>query len=340
MTALPQPDHARMDDAASAPRLAVMAVHPAGPAATPPATDLLQSVGDSLRKNVVLGDDVLELVLVGLLARGHILLEDVPGVGKTLLARILASSIGGVFHRIQFTPDLLPADITGGSVYDPRSGEFHFRQGPIFANVILADEINRGTPRAQAALLEAMGEGHVSVDGETHALADPFFVIATQNPVEQHGTFPLPEAELDRFSMLLRLGRPDAGQTGEILRRHQHSEPPREVAAVTDLTALRRLQAEVVAVHVADAALDYISALTLATRVHPAVGLAASPRASVALLRASQARARLRGRGHVLPDDIQRVAASVLGHRLAIAVGKPEDVVGEIISSTPIPQLP
>jgi MoxR-like ATPase len=340
MTALPQPDHAHPDDSAPASRLAVMAVHPPDPAVTPAATGLLDRVGATLRSNVVLGTDVLELVLIGLLARGHILLEDVPGVGKTLLARTLAGSIGGVFHRIQFTPDLLPADITGGSVYDPRSGEFHFRQGPIFANVILADEINRGTPRAQAALLEAMGEAHVSVDGETHALANPFFVIATQNPVEQHGTFPLPEAELDRFSMLLRLGRPDAEQTGEILRRHQHSEPPREVAAVTDLAALSRLQAEVVAVHVADAALDYIAAIVLGTRNHPAVGLPASPRASVALLRASQARARLHDRAHVLPDDVQRVAAAVLGHRLAIATGRPEDVVGEIIATTPIPQLP
>ena len=339
MTAVPQPDHATLDDSAPTPRLALMAVHPPGPATTA-ATGLLDQVAASLRQNVVLGDEVLELVLVGLLARGHILLEDVPGVGKTLLARTLAGSIGGVFHRIQFTPDLLPADITGGSVYDPRSGEFHFRAGPIFANVVLADEINRGTPRAQAALLEAMGEGHVSVDGETHALADPFFVIATQNPVEQHGTFPLPEAELDRFSMLLRLGRPDAAQTGEILRRHQHSEPPREVAAVTDLEALSRIQAEVVAVHVADAAIDYVAAVVLGTRNHPAVGLPASPRASVALLRAGQARARLHGRTHVLPDDIQHVAPAVLGHRLAIAVGKPEDVVGEILAATPIPRLP
>lgn len=305
-----------------------------GPAA------LSERIAGTLREHVVVGDETLRLVLVALVARGHLLLEDVPGVGKTLLARTLAGAVGGEFRRVQCTPDLLPADITGGSVYDPRSGEFHFRPGPIFANVVLADEINRATPRAQSALLEAMGERHVSVDGETHDLPDPFFVIATQNPVEQQGTFALPEAELDRFAMLLRLGRPDAAQTAEILRRHEHAEPASAVRPVLDLPALRALQQAAVAVTASDAARDYIAAIVLATRAHPLVGLPASPRASVTLLRCAQALALISGRRHVLPDDVKAVAPSVLGHRLAVAGATGESAVAEIVASTPIPRLP
>ena len=304
------------------------------------AAGLAEQIAQAIGEQVVVSAATLELVLVALLARGHLLLEDVPGVGKTLLARSLAGAVGGDFRRIQFTPDLLPADITGGSVYDPRGGDFHFRAGPIFANVVLADEINRGTPRAQSALLEAMGEGRVSVDGETHILGLPFFVIATQNPVEQHGTFPLPEAELDRFLMMLRLGRPDVTQTAEILRRHQHDSPTGTVSAVTDTATLLTAQDEVLRVHVSDAARAYIGAVTIATRSHPAVGLPASPRASVALLRSAQAMALLRGRDHVLPDDIKNVAAAVLGHRLAVAALRPEEVVAEILAATAIPSLP
>lgn len=315
-----------------------MAVQPEVEA--PAASQLAQQMSGELRRHVVLGDSTLELVMVALLARGHLLLEDVPGVGKTLLARTLAGAIGGGFHRIQFTPDLLPADITGGAVYDPRGGSFHFRPGPVFANVVLADEINRGTPRAQSALLEAMGESHVSVDGETHALPDPFFVIATQNPVEQHGTFPLPEAELDRFTMLLRIGRPDAEQTDEILRRHEHAEPERDVAPVTTIDQILHAQHDVLDVYVSEAARHYVGALILTTRSHPAVGLPASPRASVALLRCAQAMALLRNRKHVLPDDIKAVAAAVLGHRLAVAGSQPEIIVDEIVAATPLPHVP
>ena len=301
---------------------------------------MLERLAAAIRAAVVIDDSVVELVLVAVLARGHLLLEDVPGVGKTLLARTLASAIGGDFHRIQFTPDLLPADITGGSVYDPKTGEFSFRPGPIFASVVLADEINRGTPRAQSSLLEAMGEGHVSVDGETHALPQPFLVFATQNPVEQHGTFPLPESELDRFTMVLHLGRPDIAQTAEILRRHEHSEPPRHVQPVLDRATLIRLQEQVLQVHVSQSAREYVSAIAMATRDHPAVGLPASVRGTVALLRTAQARATYVGRDHVLPDDVKRVAVAVLAHRLAIASGDPEAVLGELLGTVVVPGLP
>jgi MoxR-like ATPase len=285
---------------------------------------------------VVLNEETLRLAVVALLARGHVLLEDVPGVGKTLLARTLAQAIGGDFRRVQFTPDLLPADVTGGNVFDPRSAEFSFRPGPIFANIVLADEINRGTPRAQASLLEAMGEGSVSVDGTTHRLPDPFLVIATQNPIEQYGTFPLPESELDRFTMLLRVGRPDDAQQHEILRRHEHAEPRRDQAPVCDLATIRGAQQDVMQVRVSPAVRSYIVGLVLATRDQPAVGLPASPRASVALMRASQAMALHEDRDHVLPDDVKAVAPAVLGHRLAVATGRGDEVVTELLDRVPV----
>jgi MoxR-like ATPase len=285
---------------------------------------------------MVLNEETLRLAVVALLARGHVLLEDVPGVGKTLLARTLAQAIGGEFRRVQFTPDLLPADVTGGNVFDPRSAEFSFRPGPVFANVVLADEINRGTPRAQASLLEAMGEGSVSVDGTTHRLPDPFLVIATQNPIEQYGTFPLPESELDRFTMLLRVGRPDHAQQEEILRRHEHAQPRRDQAPVCDLATIRGAQQDVMRVRVSPAVRSYIVGLVLATRDHPAVGLPASPRASVALMRASQAMALHQDRDHVLPDDVKAVAPAVLGHRLAVATGRGDEVVTELLDRVPV----
>ena len=303
----------------------------------PEAARTLEQLTMAVRAAVVLREDTLRLALVALLAHGHVLLEDVPGVGKTLLARTLAQAIGGDFRRVQFTPDLLPADVTGGNVFDPKGAEFYFRPGPVFANVVLADEINRGTPRAQSSLLEAMGEASVSVDGTTHRLPDPFLVIATQNPIEQYGTFPLPESELDRFTMLLRLGRPDEAQAREILRRHEHAEPPRDQVAVCDLDTIRAVQREVLQVHVAEAARAYIAAITIATREHPHVGLPASPRASVAMLRTSQATAVYHGRGWVLPDDVKAVAPAVLGHRLAVSAGSPEETVAEILDTVPVP---
>ncbi|MGI8609978.1 MAG: AAA family ATPase [Candidatus Dormibacteria bacterium] len=298
---------------------------------------VLARVTEAVNAAVVLNEEVLRLAVVAMLARGHVLLEDVPGVGKTLLARTLAQAIGGEFRRVQFTPDLLPADITGGNVFDPRSAEFSFREGPIFANIVLADEINRGTPRAQASLLEAMGEGSVSVDGTTHRLPDPFLVIATQNPIEQYGTFPLPESELDRFTMLLRLGRPDHMQQAEILRRHEHAEASREQAAVCDLATIRDAQQDVLKVHVSPAIREYIVRIVLATRDHPAVGLPASPRASVSLLRAAQAMALYEDRQHVLPDDVKAVAPAALGHRLSVNSGGGEDVVSELLQRVSVP---
>ena len=303
----------------------------------PQSTSVLASLRDALIASVVIRDETLTLVLAGLLARGHILLEDVPGVGKTLLARVLASSVGGIFRRIQCTPDLLPADITGTNVFSPKETEFFFRPGPVFANVVLADEINRATPRAQASLLEAMGEGHVSVDGVTHPLPNPFLVIATQNPAEQFGTFPLPESELDRFMLRLRLGRPDAAQSMEILRRHQHADPGPVPSPVAGLETVRTMQREVMDVHTSEALRTYIADVTLATREQPKIGLPASPRASVALLRASQAMAYLCERDHVLPDDVKAVAPAVLSHRLQVALANPEEVVEEILAKTPIP---
>ena len=297
---------------------------------------VLARVAEAVNAAVVLNEDVLRLAIVALLARGHVLLEDVPGVGKTLMARTLAQAIGGEFRRLQFTPDLLPADVTGGNVFDPSSAEFSFRPGPVFANVVLADEINRGTPRAQASLLEAMGEGSVSVDGTTHRLPDPFLVIATQNPIEQYGTFPLPESELDRFTMLLRLGRPDRHQQAEILRRHEHAEPRRDQGPVCDLATIHGAQQEVLQVMVSAAIREYIVAIVLATRDHPAVELPASPRASVGLLRTAQAMALHEGRGHVVPDDVKAVAPAVLGHRLAIGMGQGEEVVHELLDRVPV----
>jgi len=292
---------------------------------------------EALSAAVVVREETLILTLVALLARGHILLEDVPGVGKTLLARVLAGAVGGEFRRIQCTPDLLPADITGTNVFNPKDTEFAFRPGPVFANVVLADEINRATPRAQSSLLEAMGEGHVSVDGVTHPLPDPFFVIATQNPAEQYGTFPLPESELDRFMVRLQLGRPNEEQSREILRRHQHADAGARTAPVLALASIRSMQREVMDTHTSDALRSYIAGIALATREHPRVGLAASPRATVAMLRASQAKAFLEERDHVLPDDVKAVTPAVLAHRLQVALGNAEDVVREILERTPVP---
>ena len=298
--------------------------------------ETLGRLSAQLRSSVVVRPETLRFVLVALLARGHILLEDVPGVGKTLLARSLATAVGGQFHRIQFTSDLLPADITGGNIFDPRTAEFSFRAGPVFANVVLADEINRGTPRAQSSLLEAMGEQHVTVDGDTHPLPDPFLVIATQNPVEQYGTFPLPESELDRFMVQLHLGHPDAAATDEILQRHEHRSAAQEGVAVLGPGQLRAMQDEVLDVAVSAAVRGYIGALVIATREHPAVGLPASARATVALLRAAQAHAVLETRHHLLPDDVKAVAVAVLAHRLGVAGDGPE-VVRTILATVPVP---
>ncbi len=264
----------------------------------------------------------VELLLAALLAQGHVLIEDVPGVGKTVLARALARSIGGSFRRIQFTPDLLPGDVTGVSIYNQRTGEFEYRAGPILANVVLVDEINRAGPKTQSALLEAMEERQVSVDGVTHRAPAPFLVLATQNPLEHEGTYPLPEAQLDRFILRLSLGYPSRDEELEILERSASSaEGPSldALPAVLSIGEVLVLQAQARGVYVDPLIREYIVAIADATRSHPDLRLGASPRGSIALARMCQALALLRGRDYVMPDDVKALAPVVFGHRLIVA---------------------
>jgi len=270
---------------------------------------------------IVAGGEIVERVLVALLSEGHLLLEDVPGVGKTMLARATAVSIGCRFGRIQCTPDLLPSDVVGVSVFDPKSQTFEYRPGPVMTQVLLADEINRATPRTQSALLECMAERQVTVDGTTRPLPTPFLVIATQNPVEYEGTFPLPEAQLDRFFMRTSIGYPDERQEAEILRRLQVRHPLDDLSAVTTPEALVSMQSAVRKVLVEESVRAYVVRIVHGTRSHPDAALGASPRGSLALVRAGQAAASLQGRDYVTPDDIKRHAVSVLAHRVAL---KPE----------------
>ena len=294
---------------------------------------------------IVLGKRaVVERLFGALLVDGHVLIDDVPGVGKTTLARAVARSLDLSFSRIQCTPDLVPSDITGVSVYDPARGAFSYRPGPLVANVVLVDEINRATPRAQSSLLEAMQERQVTVDEASHPLPDPFFIIATQNPVELEGTFPLPEAQLDRFLLVLRLGYPEAGEEEGILRTHG----PVTVAAETlaplfDRAAVLALREAVRAVRVGEAVRSYIVALVRATRKADGVELGASPRAALALYRAAQAQAAMRGRGHVLPDDVKAQAQAVLAHRIFLGADAQmrgrggAAVVTEVLNRVPVP---
>jgi len=269
--------------------------------------------------SVVVGKKrALELMVVALLAEGHVLLEDVPGLGKTVMAKALARSIGGEFRRIQFTPDLLPSDVTGFSVYDQRGAEFVFHPGPVMSNVLLADEINRTIPRTQASLLESMGEFQVTVDGKTVRLPRPFFVIATQNPIEMDGTFPLPEAQLDRFLMKIDLGYPARAEELEILGRFAGGDPLEFLGAVSSPERIVELQRARGTVLVAEDLRGYIADLVMATRAHPQVRYGASPRGSLGLLRAAQGLAMLRGRDYVVPDDIKELAVPVLAHRVIL----------------------
>ena len=282
----------------------------------------------------------IELLMVALLCQGHVLIEDVPGTGKTMLARAAAASLGISFKRLQCTPDLLPNDITGVSVFNQRSNEFEFRSGPVFVNILLADEVNRATPRTQAALLEAMQERQVTVDGITRPLPAPFLVLATQNPIEYEGTFPLPEAQLDRFLMRLSLGYPEIHDEIQILRNLKKQHPIESIRQAVDGSELLNLYAAVGDVHVDESLEKYILAIVRATRSHPDVALGASPRGSLALYKTSQALAALRGREYVVPDDIKALASLTLAHRLIV---KPESqlrgrtapaILGEILEQT------
>jgi MoxR-like ATPase len=293
---------------------------------------------------VILGKgEAIDQVLVALLSGSHLLLEDVPGVGKTTLAKALARSFAGDFKRVQFTPDLLPTDILGSSVYNPRDGSFAFKDGPIVTHVLLADEINRASPRTQSALLEAMSEGQVSIEGVTRPLPEPFVVIATQNPVEFHGTYPLPEAQLDRFGLRLSLGYPAAAEELEVLYGQMTRHPLEEARPVLDAATVLALQAQVRTVRVARPLGAYVVALAEATRRHPSVQLGCSPRGTIALFRASQARALLRGRDYAVPEDVKVEAVPVLAHRLGLetkaryaGVSK-ESVVQDVLASVAVP---
>jgi len=304
---------------------------------------VLLEILDNVEKVVVGKRAEVELALISLMCEGHALVEDVPGVGKTMLAKSLSRSLGCRFKRIQFTPDLLPSDVTGVSIFNQKSGEFEFRPGPVIAQIVLADEINRATPKTQASLLEAMEERQITVDGATYHLPRPFMVMATQNPIEYEGTFALPEAELDRFLMRIRLGYPARADELEILDRQQHSHPVDHISQVASAEQLQEVQRQVREIFVAPPLRGYIVDIVSSTRGHPDVYLGASPRGSLSLFRAAQARAFLQGRDFVSPDDVKTMAEPVLAHRLIVSPAarvkhvEPGMVIRETLDSLPVP---
>lgn len=298
---------------------------------------------ENIQKVIVGKDNIIELTLIAMLCEGHLLIEDVPGTGKTTLAKTIAKSLDCSFQRIQFTPDLLPSDVTGIYYYNQRTQEFEFRPGPIFSQILLADEINRATPRTQSALLEAMQERQTTVDIATHQLPQPFLVMATQNPIELEGTFPLPEAQLDRFLMKIGLGYPSESEENNILVRFEKSDPLEELDSVVDPKAIRAMQASVRLIRVEATVRNYIVNVCRATRSHPDIDLGASPRATMALYRTCQALAAIRGRDYVLPDDVKTMAPYVLTHRLIIGAKtrlrgrQPADIVNNVVNTVAVP---
>ncbi len=305
--------------------------------------DLCERIVENISKVIVGKDRSIELLLVALLADGHVLIEDVPGLGKTLMAKSLARSIGGSVKRVQFTPDLLPADITGFNVYNQQTGQFTFQPGPVITNILLADEINRTIPRTQASLLESMEERQVTVDGKTFPLPHPFFVMATQNPIELEGTFPLPEAQLDRFLLKIKLGYPEKDEEISILERFQEENPLLELEAVANPEQITELQQARKKVRISSPVRQYITDIVRATRGHKSLRFGASPRGSLGLMRTGQALAALRGREYVLPDDIKYLVRPVLAHRLILKEEerlqekKQEYFLEDIINQIPVP---
>ncbi len=303
----------------------------------------VQRVINNVEKVIVGKADPVAFSLIAVICRGHVLIEDVPGVGKTVLTKAIARSIGCTFKRIQFTPDLLPSDVTGVSIYNQKTGNFEFRAGPIMAQIVLADEINRATPKTQSALLEAMEETQVTIDGVTYRLPEPFMVMATQNPIEYEGTFPLPEAQLDRFMMNIKLGYPNSGDEMNILDTHQYHHPLDDLAQIMKAEELVLIQQQVRSIHVDPSIREYIVAIANATRNHNNIYLGASPRGSLALYRASQALAAMRGRGYVIPDDVKLLTKPTLAHRIIVTPAArvraitSTAILDEILQSVPVP---
>ncbi|NOR90039.1 MAG: AAA domain-containing protein [Anaerolineales bacterium] len=305
--------------------------------------DVANQLLENVEKVIVGKTDAIRLTITGLLCQGHILIEDVPGTGKTMLAKSIARSIGGTFNRIQFTPDMLPSDVTGVSIFNQKTNEFEYRQGPIVAQIVLTDEINRATPKTQAALLEAMEEHQVTVDGKTHPLPEPFLVLATQNPIEYEGTFPLPEAQMDRFLLRISLGYPSKTYEVQMLTDQQLHHPIEDLEQVIDIADLLKVQDAVRSITVTDEIKRYIVDLVETTRAHGEIYLGASPRGSLALFRTSQARAAILGREYVLPDDVKALAVPALAHRLIVGSAArirevdAVDVIEEVLEKVPVP---